>query len=300
MKKLLCLALALCLMLTLFACGGKTETPSGGDKTSAPTNSEPSGETEELADIADFEGTWKLGSPLVACYTVNATDKTVTAYAANGIVIGTFPVVATTEGIVLKMGGFGIVPLNDPTALTITTVPTVSSYDLVGEYEMIYGEYLGATLSIVDDENWTLAGESYAKGPDQGPYNIVNGEAHLNPTKELGGTVYHKILGGGKVLKAYSPSNRVYIEKTYAEKSEGKTLKNYFDLLSNKWVDSADSNFTLEFTDKGRVIIAGEDMGIWYPTATGATAEFIDGSTQYVEYTDEGIEFYYKDFVRAE
>ena len=164
MKKLLCLALALCLMLTLFACSGKTETPSGDDKTSAPTNSEPSGETEELADIADFEGTWKLGSPLVACYTVNATDKTVTAYAANGIAIGTFPVVATTEGIVLKMGGFGIVPLNDPTALTITTVPTVSSYDLVGEYEMIYGEYLGATLSIADDKNWTLAGESYAKG----------------------------------------------------------------------------------------------------------------------------------------
>ena len=300
MKKLLCLALALCLMLTLFACGGKTDTPSGDDKTSTPTNSEPSGETEELADIADFEGTWKLGSPLVACYTVNATDKTVTAYAANGIEIGTFPVVATTEGIVLKMGGFGIVPLNDPTALTITTVPTVSSYDLVGEYEMIYGEYLGATLSIVDNKNWTLAGESYAKGPDQGPYDILNGEAQLSPTKELGGTVYHKILGGGKVLKAYQPSNRVYIEKTYAEKSEGKTLKNYFDLLSNKWVDSADSNFTLEFTDKGRVIIAGEDMGIWYPTATGATAEFIDGSTQYVEYTDEGIEFYYKDFVRVQ
>lgn len=300
MKKLLCLALALCMMLTLFACGGKPDAPAGDDKASTPSSSKPSGDTAELADIADFEGTWKLGSPLVDCYTVNAADKTVTAYAANGIVIGTFPVVATTEGIVLKMGGFGIVPLTDPTALTITTVPTVSSYDLVGKYEMFYGEYIGATLEIIDDSKWTLEGGGFDKGPDQGPYSIVNGEAHMSPTKELGGTVYHKILGGGKILQAYQPSSRVYIEKTYAEKSEGKTLKNYFDLLSNKWVASDDSSFTLEFTDKGRVLISGEEMGIWYPTATGATAEFTDGSNQYVEYTDDGINFYYKNFVRAE
>ncbi len=301
MKKFLSIALALCLMLTLFA--GCSSSSDGG---STPTNSAPTGDTnnsdggsaESKYKISDFEGTWKLGSQNVACYTINAADKTVTAYADNGIVLGTFPVAETSDGIMLKMGFFGMVPLTDPTALTVTSVPTVSDYDIKGSYEMIYGEYLGSTLDITDDSHWTLEGETYTKGPDQGTYEIINGEAQLNPTKELGGTVYHKILGGGKVLQAYQPSSRVYIEKEYAATRDGQAMAYYFDLMTNKWADAEDESFTAEFTDKGKVLISGEEMGIWYPTTTGATAEFTDGSNQYVEFTDNGIEFYYKNFVR--
>ncbi len=296
MKKLLCLAMAVCLMLTvLAACSGKTDAPAD-DKSSAPTTSEPAGETAEVVDIADYEGTWKLGNGTVACYTVNAAEKTVTAYADNGIVLGTFAAVPTAEGLVLKMGSFGLVTLKDPTTLTITTVPTVSNYYLSGTYEMIYGEYVGATLTM-EAANWTIDSESY---DDAGPYEVLNGEAVLSPSKELGGNVYHKILGGGKVLQAYQPSSRIYIEKEYAETENGKAMKNYYDLLMNNWVASDDESYTVEFSDKGRVLIAGVEMGIWYPTATGATAEFTDGSTQYVEFSDSGISFYYKDFVRAE
>ncbi len=299
MKKLLCVALALCLMLSLLAaCGG--DSAPADDKTDAPSASNPAGnsgtDTATKYSINDFEGTWKLGNGHVACYTVNAAEKTVTAYADNGIVIATFPVAETDEGVVLKMGAFGNITLKDPTELTVTAAPTATEYDLVGSYEMIYGEYIGATLNIISNNEWNLD----ATKPDSGPYEITNGEAHFSPTKELGGTVYHKILGGGKVLMAYQPSNRVYVDKEYAKTDDGKAISNYFYLMKNKWVDSSDSNFTAEFTDKGRVLIAGEDMGLWYPTANGATAELIDGSTQEVKLTDTGIDFYYKNFKIAE
>ncbi len=248
----------------------------------------------EVKNISDFKGTWKLGNGTVFCYTINDKDNTVIAYAENGFTLGTFPVVATAEGVVLKMGELGNVTLKDPSTLTITAVPAVTDYSaIVGTYEMIYGEHVGAVLNM-KESTWDITSDKYN---DVGSYTIMDGEAVLSPTKELGGNVYHKILGGGKILEAYQPSSRIYVEKSFGATKVGKALRNYYDLIMNDWTCS---DYDVEFTDKGRVLIAGEEMGIWYPTTTGATAELSDGSTQYVEFTDNGINFYYKELTRKQ
>ncbi len=249
-------------------------------------------ETPVVKNVSDFKGTWKLANGSVFCCTIDDADNTVTAYAENGFSLGTYPVVATEEGIVLKMGALGLVTLKDPSTLAPIEVPAATDYSvIVGVYEMIYGEHVGAVLDL-KETNWTIDSEKYK---DTGNYEIMKGEAVLAPTKELGGSVYHKILGGGKILQAYQPSSRIYVEKSFGQTPVGKALTNYYDLIMNDWTSS---DYDVEFTDKGRVLIAGEDMGIWYPTSTGATAEFTDGSTQYVEFTDSGIKFFYNEFAR--
>lgn len=305
MKKLLALLLAVCLMATLFAgCNSApaddSSAPKGDDKGSSATNpADKNDDTEAdatVANIADFAGTWKHGTPWVACYTIDADNNTVTAYRDNGYVVGTFPVVATKEGIVLKMGTFGLVTLKSADDLVAAEVPEMVAPALAGDWNMIYGELSDDTyITFVDATEWTMTGNK----ADKGTYSIKdNGEVELSPTKELGGNVYHRVLGGGEVLEAYQPSSRIYVKKSTLETKEGQALANYYDLIMNKWVASDDANYTVTFTGNGQVEISGTNMGIWYPTSTGATVEMTDGSTQYVEFSDNGIDFYYKSFTR--
>lgn len=301
MKKIFALLLAVCLMATIFAGCSSTpadnsSAPAGDNSTTSTPANDNGGDTATLANIADYEGTWKLGSPYVDCYTINASNNTVTAYNANGIAVGTFPVVATAEGVDLKMGAFGMVSLKNPTDLVVAEIPDAVVPALSGDWNMIFGELSDDTfITFTSATEWTMTGNR----PDKGTYNITEENiVELSPTKELGGNVYHNVLGGGDVLQAYQPSSRVYVRKSALETNQGKALSYYYDLLMNSWVASDDANYKVTFTSDCKVEISGTEMGIWYPTATGATVEMNDGTNQYVEFTDNGIDFYYKSFVR--
>ncbi len=292
MKKLLALVLALCLMVTLVACGG-TDTDNSSDGSSGGSSG---GSDTATVNISDFEGVWKIEKGEVDTVKISAADSSVTAYDADGFVIATFPVIATDKAVVLKMGAFGEVSLEDATALTVTTVPTPAAKpDLVGEWTYLFGDLPEDTvLQVVDGEKFNITGSK----PDTGSYSFDdNDTAGLSPTKELGGAVTHEILGGGDILNAVNPSVRYYVRKAALSTDTGKALSNYYSLFANEWKD-ADGAISVEFKDNGKLFISGAEMGIWYPTATGASIEYQDGTKDDITVTDGkfNLAYYGKDF----
>lgn len=289
MKKLLALVLALCLMVTLVACGGTDTDGSGGGSSSDSSDT-------ATVNISDFEGVWKIQKGEVDTVKISAADSSVTAYDADGFVIATFPVAATDKAVVLKMGAFGEVSLEDATALTVTTVPSpAAAPDLVGDWTYLFGDLPEDTaLKIVDGEKFNITGSK----ADTGTYSFDdNDTVGLSPTKELGGAVTHEILGGGDILNAVSPSVRFYVRNAALTTDTGKAISNYYNLFANEWKDE-DGAITVEFKDNGKLFISGAEMGIWYPTATGASIEYQDGSKDDITVTDGKftLNYYGKDF----
>lgn len=296
MKKLLALLMAVCLMVTMLAaCGGNTDNSSSEGSSSG--TSSPAGDTAAtVADIADFEGTWKIEEGDVHTVKIDSAASSVTAYDADGFVIATFPAVATADGVVLKMGAFGEVTLKDPTALTITTVSApASAPDLTGNWTYIWGDLPDDTVLVVKDGGkFDITGTK----SDTGDYSAKDNDTFsFSPTKELGGAVTHEVLGGGDILNATSPSVRYYVRESALSTDTGKALSNYYTLFANKWSDS-DAAMNVEFKDNGKIAISGADMGIWYPTATGATVEYDDGSKDEIVITDGSftLNYYSKTF----
>ncbi len=288
MKKIIALVMALMLMATLVACGGT-------DADNSADNSSKDDSAPATVSVADFEGVWKITKGEVDVVEISADDKSVTAYTADGFVIATFPVAETAEGLVLKMGAFGEVTLEDAASLTTASAPApADKADIKGDWEYIWGDLPEDTVLSIEDERFTISGTK----SDSGTYIFKdNDTVGLSPTKELGGIVTHEILGGGNILNATDPSVRYYVKKSALSTDTGKAIKNYFELFANEWKD-ADGAIEVEFKDNGALFISGSQMGIWYPTATGASIEYQDGTKDDITVADGkfNLPYYGKDF----
>lgn len=291
MKKIIALLLALCLMVTFVACG---ETPNGSsDKDNSSTDSG----SAEVVNVADFKGAWKIDKGEVSVVDINDTDSSVTAYNADGFVIATFPAVATEKGLVLKMGAYGEVTLENTVDLTSATItaPT-NKADISGEWTYFFGDLPQDTvLNVKSDGTFVITGSK----ADSGTYSYTdNDTVGLSPSKELGGAVSHEVLGGGKILNATDPSVRYYVNTSALATDTGKAMKTYYELIANEWSD-ADGAVAIEFKNSGKIFISGAEMGIWYPTANGATIEYSDGENKDDITVNNGtfnLAYYGKDF----
>ena len=280
MKKFLAIVLSLCLMVTLLCSCGQTENPSS-DNSSA---------NKETVNVADFEGIWEIDNANAKIVKIDSAASTVTAYAENGIAIGTFAVKATDEGIVLKMGAFGEVTLKDATSLKITTVPAVSLPSITGKWDYVFGDLPDDTLLDITSENRFVINGSQA---DYGNYEIRDNIISLSPTHELSGAISHVLAGGGDVLNATTPTVRYYVRESAMSTDTGKALYNYYKMFANKWAVSGDDTFTLEFKDNGTFNVAGTTSGIWYPTANGAGVEYLDGTKEDITVSNDAITLNY-------
>ena len=282
MKKLLALIMALCLLFTLAACGGGAETPDDGSK--------PDGGS--AVNLADFAGVWKISEGDVEF--VKIEGATVTAYTADGKLIGSFPVVATDKGAVLKMGAAGEVTLADATTLTISTVPALAeNIDVIGTWNFCFGTMPADTvMKLNGDSSFTQTGEK----PDSGSWthtdkNFVN----LAPTKQLFSDNEYEILGAGQVLY-HDGFNGVFVK---ADANDiGKAAANQLVLSLGEWAAKDDAAFTAAFDKSGKLLVSGSEMGIWYPTATGAKVEYTDGATDDITLADNEftLNYYGKTF----
>lgn len=269
MKKILAILLALCLMGTMAACGGN-DTDNSSDGSSSGNSSV----TDEVVNIADFEGVWKLDGAAAKIIKIDAANAQVTAYSENGIAYGTFAAVATADGLALKMGALGDVVVKSATELTVTALPTVTLPSIEGEWTYIWGDLPDDTsLSVTDGENFVINGTK----EDSGKYTISDNIIIMSPSGELGGGVSHEVIGGGDVLHATTPSERYYVRKSAMDTDTGKALYNYYTLIANAWSD-ADGSMSPVFGKDGKLLMSGSELGFWYPTAAGATVEYTDGS----------------------
>ncbi len=292
MKKFFAILLAVCLTLTLLAgCGGNTETPSD--------NNSGSGNGSTAIDVSAFGGVWKLGEGAVDIVKIDTASMTVTAYDANGYVISTFPVVATENGIVLKMGTVGEIELTDSTALTISAEPTATKApNYVGKYTYIAGDLPSDTaLEIGSDGKYVLSGSK----ADHGPYQYSNMTVSLTPTIELLYAVDYNIIGGGNVLFAIADSGnkiRIFV-KSDANTDIAKAVANQCHAMAFNW-KSDDGSMTIDFDEQGKVLFGGAQVGIYYPTTTGFTIEYSDGQTETVSFVNGGfaLSYYGKTFVK--
>lgn len=283
MKKLLALIMALCLLFTLAACGG-------GETTNNDDNSNADG--GNTVNLADFEGVWKISQGEVD--TVKIEGNTVTAYTAKGYVIGSFPVVATDKGAVLKMGAAGEVTLEDATALTISTVPELAeNIDVAGTWNFVFGTMPEDTVMVLNnDKTFNMTGEK----PDLGTW-IYNKKNFINlaPTKQLFSDNEYEIIGAGQVL--YHDGFQWVFVKADAN-DIGKAAANQMIFTLADWKATDDEAFTVKFEANGKILVSGAEMGIWYPTATGATVEYSDGNSDTLVYADGQftLNFYGKTF----
>ena len=289
MKKLIALISAVCLCCALVACG--SETPST-DNSSTPS----SDNSATTVSVSDFVGCWKLDNDKAKTIKINAENNTVTAWDANGYVISTFPVVATENGLVLKMGTLGEVTLEDPTTLTITTEPVVSKHpEVIGKYSYITGDLPADTaLEIKSDGKYTLSGSK----SDYGPYTYSNMSVTLKPTVDLLYDVEYKIIGGGKIL--YDDElGRVFVKDSAKNDKVVKTVANQYHLVSNEWTAN-DNSMSVQFTENGKLLLAGAEAGLWSPTEKGAIVEYSDGQSDTLEITNGSftLNYYGKTFVK--
>lgn len=281
MKKLIALVMALCLLFTLAACGGAEK----------PDESKPDG--GNTVNLADFEGVWKISEGDVEI--VKIEGSSVTAYTADGKLVGTFPVVATDKGAVLKMGAAGEVTLADATTLTVSAVPALAdNIDVVGTWNFVYGTMPADTvMELKGDDTFTQTGEK----PDMGSWTYAGKNfISLAPTKQLFSDNEYEILGAGQVL--YHDGFQWVFVKADAN-DIGKAAANQVVLSIGEWAAKDDSAFTVDFSDAGKILVSGSEMGIWYPTATGAKVEYTDGTVDDVtlsggEFT---LNYYGKTFV---
>ena len=281
MKKLLALIMALCLLFTFAACGGGDTADNGDDSNNA-----------EAVNLADFAGVWKISQGDVEF--VEISGDAVTAYTADGKKIGTFPVVATSAGAVLKMGAAGEVTLEDATKLTVSAIPALTeNIDVVGTWNFVYGTMPSDTVMVLsNDDTFKQTGEK----EDSGSWfykdkNFIN----LAPTKQLFSDNEYEILGAGQVL--YHDGFQWIFVKADAN-DIGKAAGYQVILTIGEWKATDDENFTVEFKDNGKVLVSGAEMGIWYPTATGATVEYSDGNSDDLSYADGqfSLNYYGKTF----
>ncbi len=283
MKKLIALILAVCLFGTLVACGGSTT-----DNSSTPSG-QGSNSGSAVVNVADFAGCWKLQNGSVDTIKIDAATSTVTAYDANGYKISVFPVVATENGIVLKMGTLGNVTLEDATSLTITAEPMVTKQpEIVGKYTYITGDLPDDTaLEIKADGKYTLSGSN----SDYGPYTYKNMTVSLTPTTNLLWVVDYEVIGGGKILYS-EEKGRVFVSNSALSDNSVKAVANQCALMANEW-KAEDGSLSVTFDKNGKLLVSGAETAVWYPTATGATVEYTDGQTDYVEIKDGKVTLNY-------
>lgn len=294
MKKLFALILAMCMLCTvLSACGDSSASSSDDSSKDSSSAASSTVADADVVNIADYDGCWKLNNGTVGTVKIDAATSTVTAWNMNGYEIGTFKCVATAEGLVLKMGSYGLVTLNDASTLTITTEPFSAKPDLSGKWILNGNTADNVVLDLKSDGSFTISGNK----TDMGTYTVSNDVASITPTKDLGGTESHKIKGGAIVL--HNENNGVwYVKEDSLSSNEGKSMTNYFTLYVNEW-KSTDGSYTAEFANDGTVKVGGADAGIWYPTSAGATVEYSDGSTDYITFGTDGsftLNYYGKTF----
>ena len=272
MKKLFAILLSLCLMCGLLtACGGG-ETSSDDDKSN----------DSQVVNIVDFEGWWTSDSVDVGAFKINASDSTVTAYTNNGYKIATFPCVAKTDGVELKMSAFGnvTVSLDD---LVVSSEPTVSEQvDVVKKWSgVLYTEqYLEFTadggfkqLNTMEDY-----GFSYDLSEDKRVISFMGTKDNLNKKRYeiYGGMILVRVEDSGN---GYKPSDHkeVYIAEDVASTDKGKAIANYYIFLTETWADESGES-TVKFADNGKFYISETEMGLWYPSSTGVSIELADGT----------------------
>ena len=280
MKKLFAVLLSLCLMCgVLTACGG-------GEASSNDNNSDGT----QAVNIANFDGWWTAASVDAGAFKINASDSTVTAYAKNGYKIATFPCVAKTDGVELKMGAFGnvTVALED---LTVSAEPTVS------EQVDIQKKWVGPLNTEQYLEFNANGFKLFTTSEDYGTKYEVSADktvVSFMGTKDLLSKKHYQIVGGGLMLIRvegtegdYKPSqhNELFIDESALATDKGKAIGNYYIFLTEKWADETGEN-TAEFADNGKFSLSGTEMGIWYPTATGAAVELADGTVDEVTLSD--------------
>ncbi len=276
MKKLLAIVLTLCLMCGLLAACGSNDKDG--------SSSTPSGDSAEVVDIAEFEGVWKTDKVDAAAFKISAADSSVTTYAENGYPIATFPCVATAEGLVLKMGAFGEVTIKEASELTITAEPIISEIvDIKSSCKSpSYEEkYLNLEAYDVAANKGTYKG--VFQNEDYGTYTFSADKTFIefSPTKNLMSHPKYEILAGGKVF-VYAEWKDVFVEEGYFSTDEGKAMGYYCTAIVEEFGEA-------EFDAAGKFLLSGEAMGVWYPTATGITIEYTDGTTEEVDVTKDSI-----------
>ena len=287
MKKLLALIMALCLLFTLAACGGN-DTPSNGDDTPAGG---------DVVNLSDFEGVWKISQGEVETVKISASSATVTAYTADGFVISTFPVVATDKGAVLKMGSYGTVTLEDATALTITAEPApTTAPSVVGDWENVFADDLpdDAVLHFEANGGFTQTGTKL----DSGSYAVKNSKLEINSANGIFGSISYELLAGGKVMVTTEKVRRIFVKKDASDAEKSIAYQNA--LVLGDWKATDDANFTVKFDANGKILISGAELGIWFPSAKGATVEYSDGGSDELSYANGEftLNYYGKTFAK--
>lgn len=280
MKKLFAILLSLCLMCGLLAACGGGEASSDDDASN----------DAQVVNLADFDGWWTAASVDAGAFKINASEGTVTAYAKNGYKIATFPCVAKTDGVELKMGAFGNVKvsLDD---LTISAEPTVSEQvDLLKKWNgpLNTEQYLEFTADgfklFTTNEDY---GTKYEVSADKTVVSFMG-------TKDLLSRKHYEIVGGGLMLVRVEGADgdykltehkELFVEEAALATDKGKAIGNYYIFLTETWSDETGEG-TAKFADNGKFLLSGTEMGIWYPTATGVAVELADGTVDELTLSD--------------